>query len=62
MQYNSKDVMPPLFLRCRSVVSPFQVRFKSVPKNGRKMGLTWEAQGSYLGAYLLLMNNYTFSF
>ena len=49
MQYNSKDVMPPLILRCKSVVSPFQVRFKSVPKNGRKMGLTWEAQGSYIG-------------
>ena len=41
--------MPPLILRCKSVVSPFQVRFKSVPKNGTYMGLTWEAQGSYIG-------------
>ena len=49
MQYNSRAVMPPLILRCKSVVGPFQVRFKSVPKNGRKMGLTLEAQGSYIG-------------
>ena len=38
MQYNSKDVMPPLILRCKSVSSPFL-----------RMGLTWEAQGSYIG-------------
>ena len=49
MQYNSKDVMPPLILRCKSVVSPFQVRFKSVSSPFLRMGLTWEAQGSYIG-------------
>ena len=38
-----------MILRCRSVVSPFQVRFKSVPKNGTYMGGTREAQGSYIG-------------
>ncbi len=50
MQYNSKAVMPPLILRCKSVVSPFQVRFKSVPKNGTYMGVTRELLGNYLGA------------
>ena len=30
--------MPPLILRCKSVSSPFLI-----------MGLTWEAQGSYIG-------------
>ena len=34
-----------LCLRWSSVVSPFQVRFKSVPMIGRKMGFTWD----YLG-------------
>ena len=52
MQYNSKDVMPPLILRCKSVVSPFQVRFKSVPKNGTYMGGTRELHRTYLGAAL----------
>ena len=30
----------PLIFRYTSVVIPFQVRFRSVPKNRRKMGLT----------------------
>ena len=47
MQYNSKAVMPPLILRCSSVVNPFQVRFKSVPKNGTYMGGIRELLGSY---------------
>ena len=42
MQYNSKDVMPPLFLRCRSVVSPFQVRSCEWDLHGRHKGVTWE--------------------
>ena len=50
MQYNSRAVMPPLILRCRSVVNPFQVRFKSVPDNGTYMGGTRELLGNYLGA------------
>ena len=54
MQYNSKAVMPPLILRCKSVVSPFQVRFKSVPKNGTYMGGTRELHRTYLGAALFL--------
>ena len=54
MQYNSRAVMPPLILRRRSVVSPFQVRFKSVPKNGTYMGGTRELHRTYLGAVLFL--------
>ena len=37
-----------LCLRCRSVVSPFQVRFKSVPENGTYMGGTRELLRTYL--------------
>ena len=33
----------PFCLRYASLISPFQVRFKSVPKNGRKMGITQES-------------------
>ena len=39
----------PLIFRYTSVVIPFQVRFRSVPKNRRKMGLTRDLQGNYLG-------------
>jgi len=44
--------MPPLILRCKSVVSPFQVRFKSVPENGTYMGGTRELRRTYLGTTL----------
>ena len=32
-------------VRCRSALPSLQVRCKSVPMNGRKMGLTWEIHG-----------------
>ena len=38
-------VMPPLILRSTFASSPFQVRFKSVRKNGSYIGVTWELRG-----------------
>ena len=38
----------PSQVRSRSVSSPFQVRSKSVPMNGRLMGLTTDLQRTYL--------------
>ena len=38
--------LPPLYLRSSFASKPFQIRCKSVPKNGRKMGLTRELQGN----------------
>ena len=32
-----------------SVTSPFQIRYKSVPKNGRKMGFGRDLQGNHMG-------------
>ena len=43
-------VMPPFYLRFKSVSGPFQVRFKSFAR----MGLTWELHRSYLGTARLL--------
>ena len=39
----------PLSLRYRSVIPPLWVRFKSVPKNGRKMGFARDLVGNCLG-------------
>ena len=36
-------------LRFTSVPDPLQIRSKSVPYNGRKMGLTRDLQGNHLG-------------
>ena len=41
--------IPLLCLRFRSVILPFQIRFKSLPKNGRKMGFGRDLQGRYIG-------------
>ena len=55
MQYNSKAVMPPLFLRCKSVSGPFLRMGEKWDLHGRHKGVTWEL----LGSYLLLMNSHT---
>ena len=46
--------MPPLILRCKSVVSPVLFRFKFVPDNGTYMGGTRELHTTYLGTTLFL--------
>ena len=61
MQYNSKAVMPPLILRCKSVSGPFQVRSLEWAKNGTYMGGTRESLGSNVtGAFVEFLARYLF--
>ena len=42
-------VHPSLYLRYRFALPSLVIRFWTVPMNGRKMGLTRDLQGNYLG-------------
>ena len=55
LRLRSSFALPPLYLRYRSVPSPFQNRYKAVPYNGRKMGVTREVHRTCLGSRVNLL-------
>ena len=46
---NHRFLHRSLYLRYAFALGPLYLRFRSVPKNGRKMGLTRDLQGTYIG-------------
>ncbi len=51
-------VLPPLFLRFKSVSKPFQVRSLEWAKNGTYMGVTRDLHGTWREAIKIYMNLY----